>query len=337
MEQPFCHCGFSLKEIKRNKRANCEECYFHFQPYFQKLLESSELDDIYILEKEAFQTQILRYLNYPEFRKNRVIFKDYPISINSLNFIDDISKQKVEALKTNNVMSIRIRYSRSLKNIKYQLTKSEMALLSYWILNHKEFNHLLNSYFEIIENHNYFTFSEQKKYINLNKLFAKTKFSYPALIRIYPCEEDHFRMDFLQFLYNKDKDNLIPDLSNFIIKIFEFFWLCDQIFLWQIHPQFGFLNQCPSNTGSGIRIYIKIPFETETRKLKLLNFLQKNWILNRLKQYTLRGSDGEFSSIEDSLIVGFDLPYIDQKKFKYDLEKRLILWLKEFNSIFNIE
>jgi hypothetical protein len=105
----------------------------------------------------------------------------------------------------------------------------------------------------------------------------------------------------------------------------------DSIFLWQVNPEFGFLTACPSNAGSGIRIYLRFKLNHESR-IKNLYFFQRNDFFKRLKNYSIRGDMGEGSQIKDYLTIGWDVPYLDMKNFESDLKKKLIYWFYEILS-----
>jgi hypothetical protein len=117
--------------------------------------------------------------------------------------------------------------------------------------------------------------------------------------------------------------------------MFKFYLFLDGIFLWQVSPEYGFLTHCPSNAGSGIRIYLKIKLNPKN-STKIFYFFQRNSFFKRLKNYSIRGDMGENSKIEEYITIGWDLPYLDLKNFEDEIKKKLIYWFYEIHSFTKI-
>lgn len=321
-----CQCGLTFKHIYEKKLLGCEYCYQTFKNELKVFFEYHNLDEIYLLEKVSYRDIAIKKDSI-SYERLKVFLESYHIFLNS----SDISYLNANLLKKINLLnnqkndfhiSIRLRYTRNLPSILYHLENKNIYFISKILLDKNFiFKKILNQH----------QIKEDKHYNYDNVLFYSYFLnSRELLLRLYVGDEDHFRIDIIDFM-NLYNDDIIMDQVNNILNIYELFQNFDLLLPWQFKSDLGFLTKCPTNTGSGIRLYIKIKIYKENH-LKFLHFFQRNPFFLRLKNYVIRGDNGEGSEIKNYITIGWDLPYIDIKKFKIDLEKKLIIWLNEVQS-----
>lgn len=312
IDKKKCKCRRSFQDIYFQKKIECFECLKTFSKEFQKIIyDTQNLDEIYFIEKTTISDYLFTLPKY-SLNTNMISSVNYDSKYQVLKNISCIFSNYKDTK-----LSIRLRYTRNFFGFPFYLSKEKIINLSL-ILFYK------NSFLvrELKKFNIHFSDQNSLRYVNLIEgriLFFDSK---TGIVRIYLGEEDHFRMD---VIFSLDiTNNNVEILEKKILNIYQIFLYLDKLFEWEFDPHLGFLNHSLTNTGSGIRIYIKIFMGNET--IKFLNYFQKNYFFSRLKNYTIRGSNGENSMLIDHIIIGWDLPYLNLKKFYSDIKKRLILW-----------
>ena len=321
-----CFCGVSFEQIYFSKKIICFECYRTFHKNFLFLFESknNDLDEIYLLEKDSF---LRYYLNHiPIYSIKKIIQTDSESENESYSTLKNISTLPLPEIMEH---SVRIRYTRNFSGFHVHLTKKEIIKISKYLFTE-------DSFLKKIIDKNFFIFSEN------NEMNSKFKHSYinilhrefynsdnkKGILRVYIGEEDHFRMDVIFSLKNFDV-NEMNTVIEALLKTYKFFLYLDHMIEWEFHQNFGFLTYHLTNVGSGIRLYTRI--HTKEKTIDFLKYFQRNPIFFRLKNYTIRGKNGENSALESYITIGWDLPYLDIKKFYNQIKKKLIIWFYLFS------
>lgn len=317
-----CKCGRNFEDIYFQKKIECFECLKTFSKEFQKIIyDTRDLDEIYLIEKTTLSNYVFFSPKY-SLNKNLISSVNYDPKLQVLKNISYISNHY-----ENKKLSIRLRYTRNFYGFPFYLSKEKIIDFSLFLLHKNSFLVQELKKFNIYFSEENSLKKEKINYVNLIEgkiIFSDFKI---GSVRIYLGEEDHFRMEVIFFLERHKRKVQIFEKK--ILKIYQIFLYLDTLFEWEFDPNLGFLNHSLTNTGSGIRIYIKIFIEKEITKF--LNYFQKNYFFSRLKNYTIRGSQGENSMLTDSIIIGWDLPYLNLKKFYNDIKKRLILWFYQLS------
>ncbi|MCS7205225.1 MAG: hypothetical protein NZ853_05970 [Leptospiraceae bacterium] len=334
-----CQCGKELKEIYSTKKAFCEHCYYTFEYDLQSLLDHQELDEIYQKEKIYFEEYskkiqdnkkaISRWEILKEEWKNR-----YQFHPENEFFLKDI---KEIPFQSEGEVSVRLRLNRNVPSIHYDLVLYEMGFLSKFFLSPSSF--LKKSLSEVFS----ITFYDSLQIPDLirNKFLIKQEFTNISwgidenkVIRLYVGDEDHLRIDYLFWKkYKHFDEELIFDVSQAIKKFYKLTLLIDFNFFWQLHPNWGFLAKCPTNTGSGIKLYLRFPAENKKIK-KNKKYFSRSAFFTRLKNFTLRGDQGENTEIKDFLTIGWNLPYLDLNQNSQEWETSFSHWMREILVIF---
>jgi hypothetical protein len=345
-----CSCGVNFNEVYKNRLLNCDLCYKTFNEEIKIFFDTSSLDFLYTVEKNFIRNYIINLKENKMIYSRYNLFKDlFESQLQEKQNIFSLLKKinEIPILTQNYDIIIRVRYSRNIPKIPYNLSFKEIQALSLILLNSKFF--LLNDikkYFNIKYLNDYGKIKEflQKKDIHFsNKNYQNISYflvennqdKEEYLTRIYCGDEDHFRMEMFYFIGNSDWEKKFLNVINTIIYMFKFYLFLDGIFLWQVSPEYGFLTHCPSNAGSGIRIYLKIKLNPKN-STKIFYFFQRNSFFKRLKNYSIRGDMGENSKIEEYITIGWDLPYLDLKNFEDEIKKKLIYWFYEIHSFTKI-
>ena len=328
-----CICGAIFNEIYKEKKLRCFNCYRTFREEIQNFFGNKQLDEIYLLEKHAIKKYIIETKNNSLIRSRFYLFNEILQEYQNKNQHQPILLKSIQEVPIDTKdweISLRMRYTRNVQGLSYSLKPELIYLLSDILLNSNSFiiKNLIKYYnileiteTDLIENLN---IQNNLEYQNLKVLLLNNQ----LLTRFYVGEEDHFRVEtFYFFNHSTNVENIIET----IFYVYKFYQLLDSIFLWQVNPEFGFLTACPSNAGSGIRIYLRFKLNHESR-IKNLYFFQRNDFFKRLKNYSIRGDMGEGSQIKDYLTIGWDVPYLDMKNFESDLKKKLIYWFYEILS-----
>ncbi len=354
LNNKICICGTSFSTIKENKFLYCSFCYQTFKEELKYFFESKNLDSIYSLEKNTFKYFVLnlkkdkllwhRYLDFKKLlenlKNNNIILSEIQ-DINQINFFSHDWEY-----------SIRIRIARNIHKIVYNIDTKLKSLLSYIFLHKNLFIiDLLKEKYNIIlpDNEDLNQFLQEQKIMSSVKIFGdnikylilyfvqKEKQTLKILSRIYIGDEDHIRYDFI-FFFNDFNNNLwltIYELVDIILYIYQIIFYIDENLYWQVSLENGFLTKCPTNCGSGIRFYIRLKLNEKNRE-NFLHFFQQKYIFNRLRNYTIRGQEGEGTKIRDYITLGWDLPYLNIKFFEEELKKKLIKWFYEILSFTKI-
>ncbi|MFN3603627.1 MAG: hypothetical protein ACK4UJ_02820 [Leptonema sp. (in: bacteria)] len=318
-----CTCGSTFEELYFKKKINCLNCLKTFSHKFYLLINSKNinLEEIYSLEKESYR---IYFSNFSPYNIKNFI-KNYKNLENKNPLLRDISNLPFSEHFT---YSIRLRYTRNVYGLPMDLSNNEILKLSHSIFSQQSFLfHELKRKFNMI----FFECKDRNLQIYPNVYQGKMEFYdfTQGFVRIYVGEEDHFRMDVIIPLENFITEEEIPKLVEKILEVYKVFLYLDKIFQWEFHQILGFLTKGITNIGSGIRLYIRLYVQKEM--IDYLNFFQRNSFFSRLKNYTIRGKNGENSMYEDFLTIGWDLPYVELKKFHSDLKKRLIVWFYQFS------
>ncbi len=328
-----CQCGLTFKQIYEKKFLGCEDCHETFRNELKVFIQHQNLDEIYLLEKVSYRDFALKKDTISHSRL-KIFLESYHNFLNSTDnsfsnipILNNINLFEIK--KENYQISFRMRYTRNLPTIPYDLENKNIYFISkIFFSDNFIFKKILNHH-NNVKIHDF----EDKNFYNV-KVYTYCLNSTEIFLRFYIGDEDHFRIDSIDFGNFNNDDNIMDQvqlLSRNLINVYELFQTFDLLFPWQFKTEYGFLTKCPTNTGSGIRLYVRIKTNKENH-LKLLHFFQRNPFFLRLKNYGLRGDRGEGSEMKKSITLGWDLPYLDLKKFKIDLEKKLIIWLYEVLS-----
>ncbi len=328
-----CTCGTILNEIYKEKKLKCSNCYQTFREEIRNFLGNNKLDEIYLLEKHSFEKYIIETKNNSLIRSRFYLFQEIIQKNLNKSQHQPVLLKSIQEVPINTKeweMSLRLRYTRNLQGLDYTLKSDMIYLLSNILLNYNSFiiKNLKKYYHiseitksELIE---HFDMQNSLEFQNLKVLLLDNQ----LLTRCYVGEEDHFRVETFYFF---NRSTSVENIVETIFYVYKFYQLLDSTFLWQVSPEFGFLTTCPSNAGSGIRIYLRFKLNQDSR-IKILYFFQRNDFFKRLKNYSIRGDMGEGSQLKNYITIGWDIPYIDMKNFEQDLKKKLIYWFYEILS-----
>ena len=330
---PKCSCGTILNEIYKEKKLKCSDCYRTFREEIKNIFQNKHLDEIYLLEKQSITKYIIETKNDSLIRSRYYLFKEIVQENQNKNQHQPLLLKSIQEVPINTKeweMSIRMRYTRNIQGLNYALKSDMIYLLSNILLNSNSFIiKNLKKYYHLSEiakskHIEHFGIQDNLKFQNLKVLLLNNQ----LLTRFYVGEEDHFRVETFYFF---KRSTTVENIIETIFYVYKFYQLLDSIFLWQVSPEFGFLTRCPSNAGSGIRIYLRLKLNQHSR-IKILYFFQRNDFFKRLKNYSIRGDMGEGSKIKDYLTIGWDIPYLEIKNFESDLKKKLLYWFYEILS-----
>lgn len=316
-----CFCGLSFEEIYFSKKVRCFHCYRVFLNQIVLLtnFKNQNLNDIYILEKE---TMIQHYLSHSPLYSLSKIMNNISEPKNTYSLLENISILPLPEIWKR---SIRVRYTRNFSDLNVLLSKKEIIKISRYLFSERSFlNKFLDANFGIkfLEN-DWINVELKNQYINvIQKEFSLSE-NRKGLLRIYIGDEDHFRMD-VSFPFKDSSKEEVNFVIKNLLKIYEAFLFLDKNIDWEFHHNMGFLTHYLTNLGSGIRIYTRIYSGKETTNF--LKYFQRNSLFFRLKNYTIRGKNGENTMLDSYITIGWDLPYVDIKKFHNDIKKNLMFW-----------